>query len=416
MRTNKFMKIFVIMTLIISMFSPAFADKVTWSSLVDEMVVILEDAEVIYEGGDADAAKDRVNDAYFGYYEKMGIERTTLSYISGERARSVEAQFAHVKRVMKNGDPVDEVSDEFTKLKDMLLLDAGILDGKIDKETHEPINKADSTEKKSEGANSFAGVFGMSLTIIVREGAEAILIVAAILAFLAKAGQKSSMKSVYIGVVLALIMSMLMAIAINMIPKLGGANQEIFEGVTMLIAVAMLFYVGNWFQEKSDGKAWTQYINDQVGESVKKNSAFSLAFTSFLAVFREGAELIIMYQGIQNNPQAKWAGFGVGIVILVVVYFLVRFLSLKLPLKPFFLVTSVLIYVMAVVFVGNAVFEFSEADVVSLTKIAALPDSFMVSWLGIYPYYQTLIPQLIAVVIAVAATIRQRSKRQKSSS
>ncbi len=414
MRHSKIARQLLLLLLVISLLVPSFAEKVTWTSLVDEMIVLLDEAADIYKTGDSEATKNKINEAYFGYYEAKGIERTVLNYISGSRAREVEAQFGDLKGLVKKKESIDIVNAEFKKLKEMLVLDAGILDGTIDKETHKPINK--SGMSKSGGVNSFAGVFGLSLTIIVREGAEAILIVAAILAFLSKAGQKSSMKTVYIGVFLALVMSVVMAILINQIPNLSGANQEIFEGITMLIAVAMLFYVGTWFLEKADEKAWTGYIKDQVGDSIEKGSAFSLAFTAFLAVFREGAELIIMYQGLQSNPQAKWAGFFVGILILVVVYILVRFLSLRLPLKPFFLVTSVLIYAMAIIFIGNAVFEFWEADVLSLTRIPFLPKNFTIDWLGIYPYYETLIPQLIALVLAVVLSIRQRNKRQKSSS
>ncbi len=416
MINNKLTKVLVTIFILISMFSTSFADVAeTWSSITAEMVVVLDDAYAIYETGDIDKAKKRVNDAYFNFYEVKGVERTVLSYISGNRVRSVEAKFANVKRLMKKGKPASEVKAEIETLKEMVILDANILDGNIDKETHQPIQREAGAKNKA-GASSDASIFSLSLTIIVREGAEAILIVAAILAFLTKTKQKSLSKSVYIGVVLALIASVVMAVLIAKIPSLGGVNQEIFEGVTMIIAVLMLFYVGSWFQKKSDMSAWSQYIENKVDDSVAKGSAFSLAFTSFLAVFREGAELIIMYQSLKGSWTAKWSGFVVGLLILVVVYIAVRYLSLKLPLKPFFMATSVLIYIMAIIFVGNAVFEFAEADVVNLTQIPLLPSEFKIYWLGLYPYFETLLPQIVAVVIALVLSIRQYKQCKKLNS
>jgi high-affinity iron transporter len=193
-----------------------------------------------------------------------------------------------------------------------------------------------------------------------------------------------------------------------------GRNQEIIEGATMLLAVGVLFYVSNWMVSKAEAEAWTGYIEGKVRSSITRGSVFSLAFAAFLAVFREGAETILFYQallaGNQNYLNMVWLGFGVGSVALVVVYILIRLLSLRLPLKPFFLGTSVLLFVMSVSFTGAGIKELQEGNVVPVTM---LPFSFTVDILGIYPTLQTLIPQVILLGITVTTFVIQIRRNRR---
>jgi high-affinity iron transporter len=205
-----------------------------------------------------------------------------------------------------------------------------------------------------------------------------------------------------------------MAVIFMYTASLTGENQELIEGITMLIAVAVMFYVSNWIFSKSETAAWEGYIKKRVNTSIQKSSAFSLAFTAFLAVFREGAEIILFYQallaGDNTNIGMIWLGLGVGVVILAGIYLLIRFLSIKVPLKPFFRATSVLMFLMVVSFMGNAVKEFQEGNYVSVTSIKGM---FTFDILGIYPTYETLIPQLLLLLISAAAIIFQIFRLRK---
>jgi high-affinity iron transporter len=141
---------------------------------------------------------------------------------------------------------------------------------------------------------------------------------------------------------------------------------------------------------------------------------FSLAFAAFLAVFREGAEVILFYQallaGNQQYSNMVWLGFGVGAVALVFVYILIRVLSLRIPLKPFFLGTSVLLFVMSVAFTGSGIKELQEGNVVSVTM---LPFSFTVDILGIYPTLETLVPQIALLAVTVFTFVFQLRKNKR---
>jgi high-affinity iron transporter len=258
--------------------------------------------------------------------------------------------------------------------------------------------------------------FAGSLLIILREGFEAILIVGAIIAYLLKRGDKKNVRAVYWGCLIALAASVLLAWLLNaLISSVQGQGQEIIEGVTMLIAVVVLFYVSNWMISKAESDAWAGYIKGKVESSLSKGSAFSLTFAAFLAVFREGAETILFYQallaGNASHLNMIWLGLAAGAAALVVLYAAIRVLSVKLPLKPFFMGTSVLLFVMCIAFTGSGVKELQEGNVIPVTM---LPFKFItVDILGIYPTLQTVIPQRILLAVKVLVSVFQirRGKR-----
>jgi high-affinity iron transporter len=283
---------------------------------------------------------------------------------------------------MTNGAPGAEVREGLDKLSAFLAADADKLDGKTE---------------------SALSVFLASLLIILREGFEAILIVGAIIAYLVKSGNKKSTRPVYGGSIAALGASVFMAYILNRLAGAAtGQNQEIVEGVTMLLAVAVLFYVSNWMVSKSEAEAWNKYIEGKVQSGIKSGSVFSLAFAAFLAVFREGAEVILFYQALLANTKLfynmVWAGLAAGTVLLVGVYLAIRFLSLRIPLKPFFLGTSILLFAMSIAFTGNGIKELQEGNLIGVSPV---PWVHSIDLLGIFPTLETLIPQLALLVITV---------------
>ncbi|MDR0401013.1 MAG: FTR1 family iron permease [Treponema sp.] len=367
-----------------------------WGKIADDMAAVLEKANDLYVAGDPKGAKDQVDVAYFQFYEKVGFEKITMSRISGARAAQVEYQFSAVKKSITSRASGEEVKEGLDTLAAYLREDAGQLDSRVE---------------------SAPMVFLGSLVIIVREGFEAIIIVGAIIAYLLKSGNKKSILPVYWGSLIALGVSVLMAWILNRITSVaGGQNQEIIEGATMLLAVVVLFYVSNWMVSKAEAGAWSSYIEGKVEASLGRGSVFSLAFAAFLAVFREGAETILFYQALLAQTQVYinmiWLGLGIGILLLVVIYILIRFLSIRLPLKPFFLGTSILLFVMSITFIGNGVKELQEGNVIGVTPIRGIGS---VDILGIYPTLETLIPQIVLLVITAATFVIQIRRNAKKS-
>ncbi|MGN0909548.1 MAG: FTR1 family protein [Succinivibrio sp.] len=361
----------------------------SWKEVADDMKGVLDDAGRTFDSGDLQGARDKVNHAYYGYYEKIGFERAVKAHISGNRAAAVEYQFSDIKKKILKGD--QSAKEGIATLTSMLYEDAAALDG------------------PSASSGSSGGAWAMfiaSFLIILREGFEAILIVGAIIAYLVKTGNSSKLGPVYKGSILAVAASFLMAWLLNSLAGDQGQNQEIIEGLTMFLAVAVLFYVSNFMMAKADAQAWAGYIKGKVGSSLAGGSMFALAFTAFLAVFREGAEVILFYQALLaggGHSDMVWYGFGAGCVALVFVYLAIRLVSFKLPLKPFFVGTSLLMYVMCVAFVGAGIKELQEGDVIGATLVHYVPT---VDLLGIYPTLETLIPQIIMFFICLFTIIQ----------
>lgn len=394
-----------------------------WTDVAFAMSEYLESALSIYETKGLEGSKearDEVNVAYFKFYEKLGFEKIVMSTISGSRGSTVEHQFYLVKKAMKDGESFEKVKPLMDTLIDYLYEDAATLDRARGVEAE--------TENGSEGVSTSQGLgshgmlaFLASFGLTMREGLEAILVVAALVAYLVKTGNKKYLSGVYTGAIAGIVFSVILAIIFVFISNslgdvAGGAGQEIFEGVTMFIAVIVLFYVSNWMLSKSEVEVWNQYIQNQVNESLTKGNIFALAFSSFIAVAREGAELILFLMAgksrYEDNPYHFWGGLIVACVILVILYILVTKIGVKLPLKPFFVATSTLMFILCISFVGKGVKELQEADVIGRTVIKGM-NGFSIDLLGIYDRLETLLPQIILLVITIITVIVQRNNNKK---
>lgn len=367
----------------------------SWNAIIDQMDIVLNQSYDSYFKNDIEGAKALVNDAYFGYYEKYGVERSVMSYISGARGSATEYQFALIKRLMTNQAPNKEVRAAIDDILKVLHEDANTLDG-----------------KKESGWS----VFLASLIILLREGTEAILVIAAIVAYLVRSGNKPMVRTVYLSSLVAIIASIIAAIAIHSLLEINGANQEMMEGAAMLLATVVLFFVSNWMFSKAEAEAWKGYVEGKVQSAISTSSGLALGFAAFLAVFREGAETILFYQAIladaKDHNDMVWYGFAAATIILVAIFALIRFGSLKLPIKPFFIGTSILMYIMAIAFAGGGVKELQEADIITVTPVNFIG---AVDILGIYPTVETLIPQAFMVLIVVISILYYKTKNRKLS-
>jgi high-affinity iron transporter len=251
-----------------------------------------------------------------------------------------------------------------------------------------------------------------SATIIVREGVEVVLVIGALLTYVTRSGNAAMRRAIWagtgIGVVLSLVTAFLLATALSFAPGTGA----LLEGIAMLSAAAVLFWVSYWIISKAEAERWQRYIQSRVKEAMATGSSFALASAAFLAVYREGFETVLFYQallaGAGSARSAVAVGFGVGCVVLAIVAGLFRMLGVRLPIRPFFLVTGALLYALSVVFVGKGVHELQEVGLVGVTSVAAVPQ---IDFLGIFPTLETLLAQgvLVACVLYGVMVALRRS-------
>ena len=376
----------------------------TWTQVAHEMTPILDQALAQASKGQGQAGSDLVNKAYYQYYEKLGFEKNVMNAISGNRVSQVEYQFKETRMAMVAGKPAKTLVND---LKSMLVEDAATLDG----------GAADQVN----GWTTFlTSAFGQAFVVLLREGLEAILVVAAIIAYLVKAGHKDKIRHIYWGIAAGLVASGLVALLFTLLFNGNGPQQEILEGVVALVAMLMLLYTSNWMLSKSSVESWNHYIQSRTVAAISKGSVISLALLSFLAVFREGAETVMFYQAIfamaPGGRREIWTGFAAAAVVLVIVFVLIRFTSVKIPIRPFFIITSLLMAVMVVIFAGGGVHALIEGDLVPATYLPGVPTS---DWIGLYPYTQTIGAQILAalvvVVLAIVSTLRLHKQERSRS-
>ena len=381
----------------------------SWYEAATLVKELLDTAYMGYLDKDFTAAADNLETAYYSVYEESGLSHKIYTDLSLSDRLGMEKQFASLKNL------VDTAGEKYQKNKYRTTTDKAKnsilkLAKRID-EQEAAVNAAEAPEVAEDEVVeekpsdprllTFLAAFG----IIVREGLEAILVIAAIIAYLVKSGNGKSLKNVYIGAVAGIAASFIAAAVLAWAKRAfvgAGLAQEVIEGITALIAVCVLFYVSNWMISKAEAASWSRYIDGKVQSSVEQGSAFALAFTAFLSVFREGAEVVLFYQPMlsEGNPGMVWAGFGAGCVLLVFVYLAITKLSIKLPIKVFFTATSILMAIMCVSFLGSGIKELAEGNVFDLAlRVPGIPENDAIQVLGIYPYLETLLPQLVLSIV-----------------
>jgi len=254
---------------------------------------------------------------------------------------------------------------------------------------------------------SASEAFLQSLLIILREGFEAILVVGAVVAFLLKTGHRERLRSIWTGIVLALVASGLTAVVLRTVLSAIPASQEIIEGLTLLVAVAVLFSVSYWLISRVEAAKWQQFIREKVNNALEHGGGRALAFVAFLAVYREGAETALFYQALFNEGSHVVLPISLGIVTgfagLAVIFTLFYRFGVRIPLRPFFSVTSVLLYYMAFVFTGKGIKELQEGNAVPISTIHGFPT---VEALGLYPTWQTVLAQMVLLALFVFAVAK----------
>lgn len=385
----------------------------TWSDVASEMNVILDKAYKAAISGKGAEGSSLVNNAYYQYYEKLGFEKNVMNAISGDRVSQVEYQFKMTRKTMRDGGSQKEIKKLVDDLKSWLVEDAATLDG-------------GATSNVNSFTKFITSSVGQAFLILIREGLEALLVVAAVIAYLVKSGNKRFTKFIYLGVLAGLAGSGLIAVLFTFLFGGSGPIQEISEGVCALIAMAMLLWTSNWMLNKSSVEAWNRYIRNkteaavasaqskmEAGEGVSFGMVVSLAMLSFLAVFREGAETVIFYESIYSMSQdsrGMWIGGIAAAVVLLVIFFVLRFTSVKIPIGPFFLVTSILMAVLVVIFAGGGIHALIEGDLIEGTYLSNVPTN---DWIGLYPYVECLVAQALAAIAVITLFVVGFVKKRK---
>ncbi|MCM2376376.1 FTR1 family protein [Pseudomonas marginalis] len=352
------------------------------AQLLDYTASTLDKSLAAFQKGDHEQAYDLSVAAYLEGFE---LVESSLDNVDANVRKDTEKALMAYRQSLQDGLPVEQVQQRLDVAKGKLTESAGLLG--------------------SDGL-SWSLSYISGLLILLREGLEAILVLAAILAFLRNTGQQSAVRSVNVGWGLALLAGLATWALAAYVIDVSGAQRELLEGCTALFASVMVLWLGVWMHDRRHAAAWQDYIKSSL---VGGGGRFGFAMLAFFSVYRELFEVILFYETLwlQAGPaghNAVLAGGATALVLLVGLAWVILRGSAKLPLALFFGINAALLCALSVVFAGHGVKALQEAGIFGTRPVAF----FDFDWLGIHADAYSLSAQAVAILAIVVLYGRSR--------
>lgn len=343
----------------------------------------LLESRAAYEAGDVARAVDLTISAYLDGFEP---NEPALSVLDTDLRLEIEADFLRYRESLQNDAPREEVEALYVGLRR---------------------NLDQASDRLESGEFGPLAAFLSSFTIMVREGFEAVLLIAALTGILVRAGHRDALRYVHYGWIGALVAGGATWIAARRLLEIGGFERELIEGVTSLLAMVILFYVSYWLIAKVSSQRWHAFLMERIQTALSRGSVWTLTSIAFIAIYREAFETILFYEAISAQAgavgrNAVLAGAGTGLVALAGLALITFRFGRRLPMREFFFVTSALLYAFAVILAGHGIAALQEAGVLGATQVPFV----RIELLGIHPTAEGLGLQALLLVAAAVAAAR----------
>jgi high-affinity iron transporter len=345
-------------------------------SLLARSSRLLRESLAAYQGGQKQAAQDLAAAAYLDGFE---LVEASLDVVDKRLRMVIEAEMMRYRAMLKHQESPVTVAEQHKRIQALLTEVTTLLDG-----TRLPAGAA----------------FLSAFLILLQKGLEAVLVLAAILALLIKSGRRDALPYVHTGWVAALVLGGCTWLATSYVITLSGLTREVTEGITTLMAAVILLYIGFWMHNKAYADRWRAFLQDQLRDALSARTRLAVALVSCLAVYREAFETVLFYQALWIQAAPAYApvlgGLCVAAVVLIGLGWLILQGTTHLPLEPFFGATSILLVLLAVIFVGKGIAALQDAG-----TLPAHPVSFPgIPTLGVYPNLLGLLLQAGLLIIA----------------
>jgi high-affinity iron transporter len=336
-----------------------------------------EDAAHLYRKGQHQEAKRALISTYLDGFEP---KEPALRARDADLVNEVEDAFVNLRATMESSGNNTTIAQREARLDALL----------------------ERTEGNGPGRAAEQVAFWGSLIIVLREGLEAALLVATLLAVLKRAGRAEQAKAVHLGWTLALGLGVITWFVSGKLIEASGARREVLEGCVQLLTAAFLFYASHWLLARAHAQRWLGFIKTQAPARAGSSAVLGL---SFLAVFREMFEVVVFYRGllIETGGQTlmMWAGALAGSVLLLIAVLGFLRVGKRLPIGPFLFGCGMLLCALSVVMTGHGVRALQEADWFRLTPV----DVPSVTVLGLYNSIEGLVAQGVLLVALVLSAL-----------
>ncbi len=203
---------------------------------------------------------------------------------------------------------------------------------------------------------TWLGRFTASFVVLFREGLEVILVLALVLSVLRRFREERTMRWVWFGAAGAVVSSVALWQLLQRLPAWSGRARVALEAGTLLLASAVLVYVVFWSAAKV--RQWRRALEVRLARG--RWGTYAAFLVGFAAVLREGLETVLFYQAMALQGREAWSaviwGAGVGILVLAAVGVAILRFSVRLPLERVFQLSSLVLMLLALTFVGRGVY------------------------------------------------------------
>ncbi len=341
----------------------------------------LNKVDEYYQAGKTGEARRKAILAYLNGIEP--VEPMLRSH-APSLTSALEEKMTAVRGAIENGDSNEAVS-------------AAIQSAKV------YINKAGQVMQNKNDSHWFE--FLMAASILLREGLEAFLIILAILSVIRATNNKKAAFWVHCGWILAILSGIAAWFSIDWIISVGfgPVHRELMEGGISLIAVVVLLYVGFWLHSKTEITKWKEFIEVRVENMTSGGNLIGLASIAFFAVFREALESVLFLSAltIEGGPASRFfvgGGAAAAIVTILILGAVALRYSGRLHVRKMFQYSSLMLGILAIILAGKGIHSLQEIGWVSVIPI---PSVFQLSVIGLYPTLQTLLAQIIILIILI---------------
>jgi high-affinity iron transporter len=274
------------------------------------------------------------------------------------------------------------------------------------------ITAGGAPDPTSKGLSPAAMILSTGI-LVFREGLEAILVLVAITAGMARGEQKDYVRAVPLGALAAFFATIVTwFVAIAIIAKVNAPELDI-QAATGLLAIVVLLVVMNWFFHKVYWAGWIAHHSNrkkkllQAATETGARPFWGLALLGFTAIYREGFEIVLFLQNLRlrAGDALVLKGTAIGLALTLIVAGLTFLAHKRLPYKKMLVATGVLLGMVLLVMVGESIQEMQQAGWIATTSIGVHFPEWWGLWFSLFPNVQSLAAQGVAALIVIGSYV-----------
>ena len=243
-------------------------------------------------------------------------------------------------------------------------------------------------------------IYSVSFGIFLREAFEAALLLITLLGVVKTFGNRKAILAVHGGWSSALLLGIMAWFFSGWVMKMTGAQREVLEGSVSLFAVLVLLFFGLWMHRKTEIGRWRNFIKDMVNLAKQRTNVLILGIVAFMGVFREVFETVVFLRALllESGGEHQIA-LGLGVATAFLIVLVLSWLSVKwssrLPVRQLFMVSSWVMFFLSFILLGKGIHALQETGLIPVTELGFQLRSDLI---GLYPFYQTLGPQMVLIL------------------